>query len=437
MKTYPKMKDSGIEWIGEIPEIWKLLKFRRICRLRQGLQIAQEKRFYENSTNRLPYITIKAINAGANYHAQEFIESPNNRVICYPDDVLLARTGATGEVVTDVHGVFHNNFFVIDYDRKKIDKNFLVWYLKNNNLKKRILLMAGTTTIPDLNHDDFLVLPIIVPKHEEQKQIADYLDIETIRIDSEIQKNQKLIKLLKEKRQSTINQAVTKGLDHTVPMKESGIEWIGNIPEHWKITNLDYFTNDVFLGLATTVDYVDEGGIPLIRAKDMSDGKLSFSNTKNISNHQHESITKKHKPKRNDVLVSKSGTLGICTIVDTDREFSIYESIIDISPKNEILEPHFLLWMMRSQAIQNGILHDTVGATVGHLNLDEFKNVKIIVPPSNEQQHIFYYLNKEIEKIDSLISKTQIQIEKLQEYRQSLIFSAVTGKIDVRQEIPA
>jgi len=207
------MKDSGIEWIGKIPENWKLLKFRHICRLRQGLQIPQDERYHEPNHHRLPYITIQAINAGDNYHAQEYIENPSARVVCNSDDVLLARTGATGEVVTDKRGVFHNNFFAIDYDRKQVMRDFLVFYLKNSRLKENILLLAGTTTIPDLNHDDFLGLAVILPSIAQQQQISKFLNKQIQKANSLISKTELQIEKLQEYRQLLISAAVTGKMD--------------------------------------------------------------------------------------------------------------------------------------------------------------------------------------------------------------------------------
>ena len=120
-KQYQKYKDSGIEWIGEIPEHWEVMRLRRLCRLRQGLQIPISDRFDEQGPNLLPYITVKSIHAG---QFDQYIENPSDRVICYENDVLLARTGNTGEVVTNIHGVFHNNFFAIDFDNKRIDRDY-------------------------------------------------------------------------------------------------------------------------------------------------------------------------------------------------------------------------------------------------------------------------------------------------------------------------
>lgn len=203
------MKDSGIEWIGEIPEEWEILQFKRFSTLRQGLQIPISERFKIPGKNRFEYITIKSIHQKKSSTIKEYVENPSSRVICNSENVLMARTGNTGEVVTGVSGVFHNNFFLIDFNEKMIQKEYLVYSLKISSLKELILLFAGVTTIPDLNHGDFLSLSLCIPSKTEQKQIVSYLDKKTAKIDSLISKIQLQISNLQEFRESLISSVVT------------------------------------------------------------------------------------------------------------------------------------------------------------------------------------------------------------------------------------
>ncbi|TBX66042.1 restriction endonuclease subunit S [Bacillus toyonensis] len=206
-----KMKDSGVEWIGEIPEHWECLSFRRLTFLQQGLQIAQDERFYESGGNRLEYITVKSINSSD--VIKEYIENASDRVICTEEDVLLARTGATGLVVTNIKGVFHNNFFKVNYDTQKIMKDFLVFYLKQESIQSHFKLVAGTTTIPDLNHGEFLSTKCLVPPLIEQKVITDYLEAKEREHLGIVEDIKLQIKKLKDYRQSLIYEAVTGKID--------------------------------------------------------------------------------------------------------------------------------------------------------------------------------------------------------------------------------
>lgn len=183
--------------VGEIPVGWEVKKFSEISKVNQGLQIAIEDRFKEGSENRLPYITIQYINDKNNKDNEFFIENANESVICTEDDILMTRTGNTGEVVTNEHGVFHNNFFKIDYDRNFVVKDYLVYYLKSKEIQNLIRRYAGTTTIPDLKHSDFYRIPVVIPSIKEQEKIAGILlsvDNETEGYEREKQKLEELKK---------------------------------------------------------------------------------------------------------------------------------------------------------------------------------------------------------------------------------------------------
>lgn len=201
------LKDSGVEWIGEIPEHWLSISFRRISNLQQGLQIAIDKRLEEPSKDALEYITTKSIHNPNN--PKHYVTKPKENVICDYQDVLLGRTGNTGEVVTNVRGVFHNNFFKIVYDRKIIERDFLVNYLDTQGIQKLIMLSAGVTTIPDLNHGDFLSLPFVLPPLSEQKEISAYIETASQKIETAISLKQQEIAKLKEYKSSLINGVVT------------------------------------------------------------------------------------------------------------------------------------------------------------------------------------------------------------------------------------
>lgn len=158
--------------IGNIPQDWEILKMQDICTVRQGLQIAISSRFKDYQVGRYKYITLKNLKD----NSYEYIDSPKKSVICSKDDVLMTRTGNTGVVVTNVEGVFHNNFFLIDFDRKKINKDFLVYFFLRDGIKKIVLEKAGTTTIPDLNHGAFYSIDFIIPSMDEQNKIVEILN---------------------------------------------------------------------------------------------------------------------------------------------------------------------------------------------------------------------------------------------------------------------
>lgn len=191
--------------IGEIPEEWDLKTFKDISKVSQGLQIAIEERYKEFKKGRLPYITIQYINDKLNSDNEYFIENFSESVVCKEDDILMTRTGNTGIVVTNEIGVFHNNFFRVDFRRDLLDKDFLVCFLNTNFIQNLIIRYAGTTTIPDLKHGDFYKLPIVIPPLDEQKEIALILS----EVDRKIEEHKKKKQMLEELKKGLMQQLLT------------------------------------------------------------------------------------------------------------------------------------------------------------------------------------------------------------------------------------
>ena len=198
---------------------------------------------------------------------------------------------------------------------------------------------------------------------------------------------------------------------------------IGVIPEDWDVVSITKATSAIFLGLTAKVDYVNSGGIPLIRATDIASGRLKFSDARSISVRQHKQLTRYRRPKKEDVLVSKSGSLGVCAIVDVDRDFSIYESIIVIQ-SNSLLNSNFLLWLVRDERTQIRIIGEKVGSTVGHLNLEMFRKLLIPLPPLQEQKAIAQTLSD----VDVLIAELDKLIAKKRNIKTATMQQLLTGK---------
>jgi len=186
----------------EIPEEWEVLELRKLCKVRQGLQIPISDRFNEFGKNRFQYITVKSIHSN---EFSEYVENPSKRVICTENDILFTRTGNTGEIITNIKGVFHNNFFLVDFDKKKLIKDYLVTSLKQHKIQGMIKSLAGTTTIPDLNHGDFFRLRITVPPIFEQQKIANILS----NIDSQIQLHTQYKEKLEKLKKSLVQKLLT------------------------------------------------------------------------------------------------------------------------------------------------------------------------------------------------------------------------------------
>ena len=236
---------------AKIPKHWKIKKLGEICKVNQGLQIAIEERFTEPIENGYFYITNEFLKA--NSKTKYYIKNPSKSVLCSKEDILMTRTGNTGIVVSDVEGVFHNNFFKIDYDKKLLHKDYFVYYLKNDRMQYDILVKAGNSTIPDLNHSDFYTLQIAIPPLKEQEKIAEIL----LSCDKAIRLTTQIINQLKQRNQGLAQQLLTgekrvKGFEKSV-WKEVKL---GELLAYEQPTNY----------LVKNTDYSDEYKIPVLTA---------------------------------------------------------------------------------------------------------------------------------------------------------------------------
>jgi type I restriction enzyme S subunit len=277
-------------------------------------------------------------------------------------------------------------------------------------------------------------IPCPLPPLDEQEQIANFLDRKTKQIDDLIAKKEALLAKLDEKRSAIISHAVTKGLDPTVPMKDSGVEWIGKIPEHWWIVAIKRCF-DIRDGTHDTPPYIQESeaSVPLITSKDFENESIDFIQAKYISLTDHKEISKRSKVDFGDVLMSMiGGNIGKSLIVQTHREFSIKNVALFKSHGNLKLSS-LLLFYLSSGLLDIQISLKNRGGAQGFLSLSDIRNLIFLKIPNAECNIIVKYLDQKTSEIDLQKAKVQEAIERLKEYRTALITNAVTGKIDVRQ----
>ena len=353
-----------------------------------------------------------------------------------PNDIIISKTGKLGII-----GVVPENFGPANLNqalaRIHLKDNDLVPFVSlflSSHLIQQILLAMGTgRAIQDgLRMGDIRNMRIPIPTHLERIQIIEFVNNKIRKLDEIHQKKENLLKLLTEKRQAIINHAVTKGLDPTAPMKDSGVEWIEKIPKHWDILPLKHpLEIPISDGPHTTPVFLD-AGIPFVSAEAVKNGKIDFDYAHFISKENHEEYSKKCKPQRNDILMVKAGnTTGKLALVDVDFEFSVWSPLALIRlNKNNF--PKYIFYFMNSNIFQDQINFTVNWNTQPNIGMKDIKNLLIIIPPIKEQKLISDFLDERTTKIDSLIQKTITQIERLQEYHKALISNAVTGKIDVR-----
>jgi type I restriction enzyme S subunit len=268
------------------------------------------------------------------------------------------------------------------------------------------------------------------PSLEEQTAIANFLDRETRRIDALVEEKNRFIELLKEKRQALISHAVTKGLGPAVKMKDSGVEWLGKVPEHWKVIKLSHLTMKIGDGLHGTPYYVEDSEFHFINGNNLVNGYISIAeSTKCVNREEFE----KHKVDLNNstLLMSINVTIGNVAFYQGELVM-LGKSAAYINCSNQLLR-HFLYFLLQSSSINSYFDLQVSGTTIFNLSLESIRNTPVALPTTQEQIEIVDFLGHETAKIDALITESQNSIALLKEHRTALISSAVTGKIDVRE----
>ncbi|EZQ04773.1 restriction endonuclease subunit S [Acinetobacter sp. Ver3] len=355
----------------------------------------------------------------------------------FPQDILITMMGTSGKceiVPSDINdGIIDSHLLRVRVKENQILPEFFKLLIdKSPEISYQIQVFGKGSIMHGLNSGIVKSLNLPLPSIEEQKLILNFLDHETAKIDSLIAKQEKLIELLKEKRQAVISHAVTKGLNPDVNMKDSGVEWLGQVPEHWEILKFDYAINTV-----SDIDHympnsVDEG-IPYVMTGDLQDvvSEIDFESCKKVAYSDYQKLSRKIKTTKDDIIFARYATIGTLSYVDIDKEFLVSYSCVTIKSNPLRTTGKYLSYYLKSQAFLQAIQQQINSNTQGNVGVDSLRNVKIILPLLSEQDAIIDFLKVELSKMDNLIDKAQSAIQLMQERRTALISSAVTGKIDV------
>ncbi len=430
MRRYESYKDSGVEWLGEVPSHWGLTigmnVFRENKRDNKGMK--------EKTVLSLSYgqIIIKPEEKLVGLVPESFetyqIVEPNDIIIRCTDlqnDQTSLRTGLAKDkgIITSAY----LNLKVINNHSAK----FLHYYLHALDITK-VLYKFGSGLRQNLSFLDFKRLPIIDIPLSEQQKIAQFLDDKTAKIDQAVDLAEKQIALLKEHKQILIQNAVTRGLNPDVPLKDSGVEWIGQVPEHWEVKKIKHVTSKIGSGITPLgggSNYID-GGIPLLRSQNIHFDRIDLNDVARISEFTHNSM-KNSKVRKGDVLLNiTGGSLGRCFYVDSNEEMNVNQHVCIIRP-NKKINTIFLNMLLASEIGQKQIWFFQQGGGREGLNFQAIKNFYLPLPDLEEQQKIAIYLNKQATKIDQAIALKTAHIEKLKEYKSVLINDVVTGKVRV------
>lgn len=425
---YQKYKDSGVEWLGDIPEHWEAIKGKFIFCILSGYAPA-DFIFEDEGIN---YYQVDDLNDDSDIFllrkSSKHIKQINSSLILDAPFILFPKRGAaiaTNKVkIVDKDSVFDTNLMGIKTNSKSCPK-FISYVI----LSRGLWDIADVSTVPQINNKHINPLFFPLPSLNEQEKIAQFLDYKTKQIDELIKKKETLIEKLDEKRTALISHAVTKGLDSSVPMKDSGIEWLGEIPKHWKIIPIKRFSQ-IYDCKHKTVSFVDDG-IPVASIAQVQNFYIDLLIAKMTTKEEFiEMIEGGRKPQNGDIILSRNATVGASAIVQDDL-FCMGQDVCLIRPvkaNSVFLNYNFLAFFTKSQ-IDTCLL----GSTFKRINVEEVKNLLICLPLLEEQKQIAQYLDQKTAQIDQQKAKIKEAIELLKEYRTSLITNAVTGKIDVRQ----
>jgi type I restriction enzyme S subunit len=436
MKRYDSYRDSGDEWIEQIPTHWETQRLKWLSNIENSGIWGEDEEFSGSISVPIPTTGQLSIEGIWNYEKmsiRHLTEDEWEKYKCVEGDIVVVKSsGSSTNIITGKCGYISqsdsecfgfSNFLLRVRPTKLLDK-LVYYFLSSNVTKQRIERMVSSTTYPNLKVDEYSNSILSVPPLSEQQQIVSFLDSKTSQIDELIQKKERKIELLKEYRTSLINQVVTKGLNPNVEMKDSVVEWIGEIPSHWVVLKIKYGVN-----------HLTEKGTP---GKD--DIKISPENVESetgvcfnlYSEHDSEGVFFE----KGDVLFNKL-RLYLKKILLTDYDgFSLGEMIV-LRTNDKLINKYFYQ-LLFSQGLIDLLDSQSTGIKLPRVSPDVILNTEITYPPLSEQQQIVEYLDEQTQKIDSSIQTEERKIELLKEYRQSLISSVVTGKIDVRpdKEIP-
>ena len=402
-----EMKDSGIEWIGEIPSNW-------------GVHSAKYHIDIENGSDPKTEGSIPVYGSGTNSFKTcgEYKEGPA---------VLVGRKGS----IDNPRYIEHRFWNVDTAFNVKAKNGFLLRYYYYLALSFDYKYYISQTTLPSMTQTNYENMSIPVPSFDKQKIIASFLDSRCAEIDKAVEATKASIEEYKKLRQAIITEAVTKGLDPDVEMKDSGIEWIGEIPISWTINTLGRLSSSMRNGyVGPTKEILRESGVRYIQSLHVKDGQILYSDDFYVSEEWGNNHPKIH---TNDILIVQTGDIGQVGLVTNDYNECNCHALIICTPKQTIISSAYLCYYFRSSFGLRQLKQFETGATLKHLNSGDIKFSKVILPSLDEQIEICSYLDTKCAEIDSLIKSKEKLIEELTAYRKSLIFEYVTGK----KEVPA
>ncbi len=424
--SYPTYKSTSIPWLPEMPEHWDALKAKHIFKERSEKGYPDEPLLAATQTKgvvRKEEYETRTVTAQKDFHLLKLVKE---------EDFVISLRSFQGGIEYAYHRGIISPAYTIFYERNKVpvNKAFYRHLFKSHPfINSLTLFVTGIREGQNIDYAEFKDSLLPFPPLPEQTAIANYLDAKTEQINRFIAKKEKLIALLKEQKQAVINKAVTKGIKLNVPMKDSGVEWLGDIPSHWKVIKLKYIANAIIGVTYSPNDIVDEQkGILVLRSSNIQNGKLSFLDNVFIK----KEISQKLLTQKGDILLcARNGSADLI-----GKNVCIDDSAVGLTFGAFMTIVRSKYWSYLSWFFNSSIFKSQTGlfatSTINQLTSDTLNNLKIAFPTdSSEREEIIKTLEIETQQIDLGIEKIEKEIEKVKELKQSLIAEVVTGKIKV------
>jgi type I restriction enzyme S subunit len=438
VQSYPEYRNSGIEWLGKVPSDWLIFRMDDLTDTVRD-QIDQNTL----SSFSVSHYSIPSVQQYGMGLVEDGQTIDSNKFIVAEGDVLFSKLNPRKETITIVQRheekIVSSTEFVVLRPKSKTDARFVKYLLHAQQLKTFICsqVESATKSHQRVNPSVVSKLKFFAPNQKVRSIIANFLDHETAKIDTLIDKQQQLIKLLKEKRQAVISQVVTKGLNPDAPMKDSGVEWLGAVPEGWDVTKLKYLATKMKagpFGSALKQDVYVSKGYRVYGQEQVIPANFSLGDYY-IDQNKYDEMSQ-YKVEPGDLLISCVGTFGKIAIFPKNAEPGIINPrLIKITPDTAVI-PEYLEAVLKSSVIYEQLSLLSRGGTMDVINIGILSEIVIPTPSIDEQLKLLDFYNINTLKFVELVNKANSQIDFLQERRTALISAAVTGKIDVRNWVP-
>lgn len=417
------MKESGIDWIGQIPEEWEISKIRYLVTTRS------EKRITDSS---VPYIGLENIESQTGKFVETGIQvDKSENIVVEIGDILFGKLRPYLRKYWRATFTSTASSEFLVFQSSELDMNFLYYAIQSDSFIEEVNTSTYGSKMPRASWEYIKNMKIAFPTSlVEQQKIADFLDKKTTQLDKVKSLLEEQIQKLKDYRASLIYETVTKGLDKTVPMKDSGIDWIGQVPEGWGVKPIKHVVATPVTDGPHETPLLCETGIPFLSAEAVKNGVLDFNYKRGyISLQDHERFKKKISPKKDDIFIVKSGaTTGNVGIVNTDEIFDIWSPLALIRCKKSLAVQKYIYYYLISNIFKAQVEFNWSFGTQQNIGMGIIENIKLILPPLSEQTKISDFLDKKTYQIDQLIQIKNKQIENINKQRQTLIYDYVTGK---------